>query len=326
MKNMLPKLCLAASLTLGAQAALAQSWTAYTSNPSANALSNKNFVEMAKEISAATGGKINIAVNLSGSLGIKETDMTQALGQGVLQFSDDGFFIGSVFEGSILRLPMLFTSLESLSKGMDAVRPYVEKALAERNIVFLAEYIYPPQVFWATFDMKSIDDLKGRKMRVTSLEQSAFITAFGGSPVNMGGSEVSTALQTGVVDGALTASTGGGMIWKDQLKTNYRLGVNFFNNAYLVNKDAFDALSPEHQKILRDIAVKWAKRNTEELAAAEATVTAQLAAGGIVVRQPTADDITKASARMKSYWIEWGKNKNARTKEALEKTMSALGL
>ena len=83
MKNMLPKLCLAASLTVGAQAALADNWTGYTSNPSANALSNKNFVEMAKEISAATGGKVNIAANFSGSLGIKEADMTQAVSQGV---------------------------------------------------------------------------------------------------------------------------------------------------------------------------------------------------------------------------------------------------
>ena len=137
---------------------------------------------------------------------------------------------------------------------------------------------------------------------------------------------MSTALQTGVVDGALTASTGGGLIWKDQFKSNYRLGVNYFNSVYVANKDAFDALSPEHQKVLRDIVVKWAKRNTEELEAAETTVTAQLAAGGIVVRQPTPEDITKASSRMKPYWIDWGKNKNARTKEALEKTMTALGL
>ena len=164
MKNVLPKLCLAASLTLGAQAALADNWTGYTSNPSANALSNKNFVEMAKEISAATGGKINIAANFSGSLGIKEADMTQAVSQGVLQFADDGFFVGSISEGAILRLPMLINSPENLNKGLDAVRPYVEKALAERNIVLLAQYTYPPQVVWATFDMKSIDELKGRKM------------------------------------------------------------------------------------------------------------------------------------------------------------------
>ena len=135
MKNMLPKLCLAASLGWCAGRACGQ-LDRVSSYPSANALSNKNFVEMAKEISAATGGKVNIAANFSGSLGIKEADMTAA-SQGVLDSADDGFFVGSIFEGAILRLPMLINSPENLDKGLDAVRPYVEKALAERNIVRL---------------------------------------------------------------------------------------------------------------------------------------------------------------------------------------------
>ena len=248
MNKVLNSLCLAAGLALVSQGALAENWTAYTSNPSANAPSNKNFIEMAKEFSNATGGKINIAVSLAGSLGIKETDMTQALSQGVLQLNDDGFFVGFVQEGGIARLPMLFNSMEELNKGLDALTPYVVEALAERNIVFLAQYTYPPQVAWASFDMRSIDAMKGRKIRTLSPEQGALVRAFGGSPVNMGASDVSTALQTGVVDGVFTASLGGGMIWKDQLKSNYRLGVNYANGAFLVNKDAFTALSPDHQK------------------------------------------------------------------------------
>jgi hypothetical protein len=33
-----------------------------------------------------------------------------------------------------------------------------------------------------------------------------------------------------VVDGVLTANTGGGNTWKDLLKFNYRIGVNYFNS------------------------------------------------------------------------------------------------
>src|SRR6266852_6310848 len=48
--------------------------------------------------------------------------------------------------------------------------------------------------------------------------------------VPIGAPEVPSALDRGVVDGVLTANTGGGNTWKDLLKYNYRIGVNYFNS------------------------------------------------------------------------------------------------
>ena len=60
--------------------------------------------------------------------------------------------------------------------------------------------------------------------------------------MTLGAPEVPSALDRSVVDGVLTASTGGGNIWKDLLKFNYRLGINYFNSVVIVNKERFGKL------------------------------------------------------------------------------------
>lgn len=325
------KLLLSAGLAFGLVAGAAsveatESWTGYTYLASDTSIGAKNLIELGKEFSEKSSGKIQVDINLAGSLGIKAADITQAVGQGIVQLAADGFFLGSIEEGGILRLPMMFSTIEEFNEGLKIVTPYLEKAFAEKNVVLLAQYVYPLQVSWATFDMKSLDDLNGRRMRVSSPEQGAFVKAYGGTPITIGGAEVPSALQTGVIEGVFTASVGGGRLWKDQLKSTYRTGPNFFNSAILVNKDAFDALSPEHQQVLRDLAIKYAEKATQEQMASEAEVTTELAAGGLIVNEPRADDVSKSITLMTPYWSEWSVTKSARTKEALTATMKALGL
>ncbi len=323
--------CLAAAalfcgLTMGIPAALAaQSWTGYTYLASDSLPGSKNLIALAKEFTEKTNGAVNLEINLAGSLGIKAADITQSVSSGVVQLAADGFFLGSIEEGGVLRLPMLFTTREEFDKGLKVVTPYLDKAFAEKGVVLLAQYLYPLQVSWGTYDIKSLADLKGHKLRVSSPEQGAFVSAFGGAPVTIGGAEVPTALQTGVVEGVFTASVGGGVLWKDQLKSTYRLGPNFFNSAIIVNKDAFEALSPEHQKLLRDLAVKYANQATEENMANEEAKTKELADGGIKVYQATADDAAQAVHLMKPFWSEWASSKSQRTQAALRETIAAVG-
>ena len=326
MKKFIRTVAFACGLLTGFGAAHAgQSWTGYTYLASDALPGSKNLIALAREFTEKTNGEVELNINLAGSLGIKAADITQSVGSGVVQLAADGFFLGSVEEGGVLRLPMLFTSKEQFDQGLEVMTPYLEEAFAEKGVVLLAQYLYPLQVSWGSYDIKSLDDLKGHKLRVSSPEQGAFVSAFGGSPVTIGGAEVPTALQTGVVEGVFTASVGGGRLWKDQLKSTYRLGPNFFNSAIIVNKEAFEALSPEHQKLLRNLAQKYAGQATAENMQNEASVTRDLAKGGIKVNEPSAADVKKATETMQPFWAEWAKSKNDRTQTALRKTLKALG-
>jgi TRAP-type C4-dicarboxylate transport system substrate-binding protein len=325
MKNLMKALMAGAMLSIAVPASAETSWTGYTYLSSDALPGSSNLIGLAKEFSEKSEGKVTININLAGSLGIKAADITQSVGSGIVEMSADGFFLGSVQEGGILRLPMLFSNKEEFDKALEIVTPYLEEAFAEQGVVLLTQYLYPLQVSWGTFDITKLDDLKGRKMRVSSPEQGAFVEAFGGSPVTIGGAEVPTALQTGVVEGVFTASVGGGRLWKDQLSSTYRLGPNFFNSAIIVNKDAFDALSEADQTLLRELANKYAGQATGENMANEDSVTKELAAGGIAVHEASEADIARAQKEMAGFWDKWAADKNERTQKALAEVRSALG-
>src|SRR5699024_8847250 len=141
------------------------------------------------------------------------TNITQAVSQGgTIQIADDGFPYGNIPIAGILNLPMLLPTEAQFEKAVKVMRPYLLDAFAKHGIKVLAIYHYPQQVLWSSKKLTSFSDLKGLKIRVSSPQQAKFVETFGGVPVTLGTPEVAPALQRGVVDGAITASTGGGII------------------------------------------------------------------------------------------------------------------
>ena len=55
--------------------------------------------------------------------------------------------------------------------------------------------------------MRSIEDLRGLKIRVPSRNSGLVVEAWGATPVSMPAPEIYNAMQTGVVDGAMIDAT-----------------------------------------------------------------------------------------------------------------------
>jgi TRAP-type C4-dicarboxylate transport system substrate-binding protein len=205
------------------------------------------------------------------------------------------------------------------------MKPYFERAYAAKGILLLGQYYYPLQVAWSRAPLVSLADMKGRKFRVTSPEQGEFVRRLGGTPVTLGAAEVPSALDRGVVDGVFTASSGGGKIWKDLLKSSYRLGPNFFDASIAVNKGAFEKLATDLQAKLRALVAETTPWITSELRNDEGAVTKQLAAGGITMTEPIPADVEAARKLLVPYWDEWAKSRGGDAVTALAKVRSALG-
>ena len=300
-------------------------WTAYTYSASAQQTAYKQLEALVQRVEQATNGALKIRPNVGGSLPINTQNITQATGDGLLQLGDDGFFVGAIPVGGVLRLPMLITSREEAERAGAAVVPFVERAYKRRGCVLLAQYWYPPQVIWSTRPLASPEDLRGQKLRVTSPEQGEFIRRFGGTAITIGAPEVPSALQSGTVDGVLTASVGGGRLWKDLLKANYRLAVNYFDAFFIANDEAFARLPRATQDVLRNEAGVAARAITEEHFQDEAEVTRQLAAGGIAVTEAKPEDVARGRERITPFWEEWGKRQQSDAREALAAARRALG-
>lgn len=249
--------CLLATAALAAgPAAAADNWRAYTYNAVATVTAVKGLNGLFEAIQKETQGQLNVRLNLGGTLPIAATNITQAVGDNVVQLGDDAFFVGSVPVGGVVRLPMFLPARADFEKAWDIEAGYLRAEFAKRNIVLLGRYIFPENVIWSKNKLTSLADIAGQKIRVISPEQSEFIKLLGGIPVTLGTSEVAAGIDRGVIDGALTASSGYGYVWRDLLKYSYRLNVSFIDSLILVNKDAWDKLSPAASR------PPWLRRTT----------------------------------------------------------------
>lgn len=303
----------------------ATTWQAYTYNPVGTVASVLGFKRLIDGFQKGAKGDITVNLHLGGSLPIAGNNITQAVSENVVQLADDGFATGNIPITAVLRLPMLLLSLSDMLKAMAVLKPYLERDYARKGIVVLGQYTYPFQVIWGRKKITSLDDIKGLKLRVTSVEEGEFIRRFGGTPITMNTADVAAALDRGVVDGALTASSGGGITWKDLLHWRYGFPTSFVNSTFVVNQ-ADDARLPAALRDalpgIGDEAAQWA---TNEMQRQEDAITADMAKSGMMVAAATPADIALAVQKMQSYWPEWAKVHGPEAVEVLGKIRAAVG-
>jgi TRAP-type C4-dicarboxylate transport system substrate-binding protein len=311
------------TIATGAQAATV--WECYVSNPVATTPAVQAVQHMIDAVKQQTNGALEINLHLGGSLPIKADGITAAVSDNVIQFADDTFATGTVPITAILRLPMLLQGYPDIDKAMAILRPHLDGAYGKRGIIVLGQFSYPLQVIWGRKKIASLADIKGVKLRVTSVEQGEFIRRFGGISLTIGAPDVAAALDRGLVEGVLTASSGGGLVWHDQLKYRYAFPTSYVNSTLIVNQDAFAKLPPATQKIVRDTAADAATWATAEMKRVEDEITARFAKEGMVLVDPSPADIKEATDRLKPYWDEWASKHGPEAVAILKEIRAAVG-
>jgi TRAP-type C4-dicarboxylate transport system substrate-binding protein len=325
-KTILIRASAAALLLLAATGAHAATvWESYVYNPVATLPSVQAIVRLIDNVKKQTNGELEINLHLGGSLPIKATDITAAVGDNVVQLGDDGFATGTIPITAIMRLPMLLQSDQDLAKAMAILRPHLDDAYGKRGIVVLGQYAYPFQVIWGKKKITSLADIKGLKLRVTSVEQGEFVRRFGGVSLPLGSPDVAAALDRGVVEGVFTASSGGGLTWHDLLKYRYGFPTSYVNSTIVVNREAFEKLPPATQKILRDSGADSATWASAEMQRVEDEVTAQFGKEGMILTAATPEEIKEATEKLRPYWDEWATKHSAEAVAILKEIRTAVG-
>ena len=308
---------------LAPTARAAENWNFYMHQSAPNFATSRGAKQLTEEIDKATGGEIKVRLHLSGTLQISASNITQAVGENVVQMGDDLFNSGNIPVAGIPRLPMLVQSYEDFAKVSAVLQPYVEKAFAQKGSTVLGSYTYPLQMMWGRKKLESLDDLRGLKMRVAQPEQGEFVRRFGGTSITMSAPEVPAALDRGVVDGIFTAGVGA-VLWKDQLKYGYQLIVNVNNSYFIVNNGAYAKLSPDLKAKLKKATEDAARWNQETMQKEEAESVQVLTTAGYIFTKGKPDEVTRAVNAVKPYWDEWAKSRGADVVEALAKVRAAL--
>src|SRR3982074_1328834 len=142
------KIAAALAAALLTTPAFAVEWNFYHHQSAPLFATSRGAKLITEELEKATNGEAKTRLHLSGTLQIAPNNITVAVADGVVQIADDLFNSGNIPVAGIPRLPGLVRTLDEFKKTADVLRPYLEKAFAEKGIVMLADYTYPLQVVW----------------------------------------------------------------------------------------------------------------------------------------------------------------------------------
>jgi C4-dicarboxylate-binding protein DctP len=197
-------------------------------------------------------------------------------------------------EFEALDLPYMFTSSEALHKvTRGPIGQGLLKKLESKGIVGLAFWDNGFRVISANKPMRRPEDMKGLKIRINASKvNEAMMRAVGALPQTMAFSEVYTALQTGVVDGA------DGPISNLYTQKHYEVQKHvvmtdhtYSGYAVIVNKKFWDGLPADVRTALQG-AMKEASEYNDQIAQkdADAAVAAITASGKTQIYKPSAEE------------------------------------
>lgn len=313
----------AALIAASATVAHAEDWTAYTYSSVSSTSAVKGMNRIVERVGADSD--LEIDLHLGKTLQIASSDITQAVGDGIIDMAADFFFSGSVPLARVLNLPMLIENDDEWAKAYAAMEPTLVDAFAQQGVVLLGGYRYPEQTIFTTFEINSLADLEGHKIRVTSPEQGHFIEEFGGAAITLSGSEVPTSLERGVIEGVLTASAGGAKKWHEFLPYNYRFAVNYGNSMIIANADSFEALSEDTQNTLRAIVAEEGPKTTAAFIEDEVAQKKLQSEAGMTLVDLADGDAADASAKLAPFWEAWAKENGPEYEAALATVREAIG-
>ncbi len=276
-----------------------------------------DFLEpFAREIEAATGGKVKVDIQTAGSALGTITKQWDQVADGIadISFGLHGIPRGRFTCTQVIELPFLTDSAKEANEVLWSVFP---DYLAEEHngVKVLALMAHDPGVL-ATAGGKRVEkpeDLAGLRIRVPSPFVAAMLEDLGAIPVGMPPGQVYENMQTGAIDGVVLPWAGLKEFRITEVTTNaVEIGAYTTPFYFIMNQDKFDSLPADVQTAIDNISGDTlVKKFPEWWAKWGAAGPAQISdAGGEVItanaelRQmwvdATADTVTKLEASLAS--------------------------
>lgn len=206
----------------------------------------------AEEVAKLSDGSLTVRIYPGGELGAGPQAQFKRAADGIadVTFGLQGY-TSSLFPGTLLvELPGLAPDAVAATRMLWRAIDLIEKEYDRTKV--LALWTNEKAVLMTrTKPVRTLEDIKGIKIRTPSKLQGEIIKALGAVPVAMPVTRMYNALKTGVVDGLLV---GASVIQSFKLGevARYYTDGPFANTAFflVMNRQAYDSLSAEHRKII----------------------------------------------------------------------------
>ena len=219
-------------------------------------------VEWGKEIEKRTNGRVKVTVHTGGTL----TPADKCFDGVVKGISDIGLSCHAYTRGKfplfeVVDLPLGsksgYASTKLINEFYNKFKP---KEFDEVKNMYL--HGHGPAIYHTKKAVYKLEDFKGMKIRCTGLA-TKIVTALGGTPVGMPMPETYDSLSRGIVDGTLNPF---------EALQGFKFGevVKFSTESYgsanstgfyiVMNKDKWNSLPPDIQKIIEKINEEWIEK------------------------------------------------------------------
>jgi len=304
------------AITLGllASTAMAKTTLRIQSHQAPASTQGKLLQEFEKNVELMSGGEIDLEMFYSASV-VKSAETFDAAMSGIL---DCDMTNGSYQTGKNAAFQFVADTMGGYDTPMQYLawvnygggREEINKLYAPFGMTFIGAHVGGQESLNSTRPLRGVEDLKDFKFRSPPGMESEIFASLGAKPVVMDFTEVFTALETGIVDGA-DAST---------LAVNVSIGVydvakhttfpgfhSMSSDQLACRTDVWEAI-PEgqrkiievaHKALMADYVMKTLVENGEALTS--------LPEKGVTTYDWSADDRSKFRTAAQNAWTEWSK-------------------
>lgn len=219
------------------------------------------FNKMKAAIDQKTGGAVKIRL-YPGQVQGDERDVVRKISTGQLQggsFTAVGLSMVNP-KVLVLQMPLIFQTYAQLDKVRKALKEELEQSFREKGYELLGWGDVGWVYIFSKNPVANKEDLKKHKVWTWGDDPitKAMMRESGVSPRLLGLPQVYPALNTGMVDAVYNAPLACLTLqWHTKVKHYSDFPLAIAIGATVVSKKAFDAISPEHQKVVKEIAEKY---------------------------------------------------------------------
>eukprot|EP00903_Cladosiphon_okamuranus_P002416 g2414.t1 len=258
----------------------------------------QNLQLFKEEVEKNSNGDIAVEIYDSAQL-YKDKEVPAAVGSGSIEMGVASLtrYVGDVPAVDIFYQPFLFDTEDKVRAAVapgSSVRGPLDEAIKETGSTVLWWQAYGGAIMLSNgAPVKTPEDMKGKKVRVFGKTLGDFVTAAGGAPTLISGSEQYLAYQRGTVDIGMTGVSGvkSRKLWDvmDTITVTNNADIEFI---VVINTDFWNGLSDEHKAIIQAAALKAETDVRDRMSQIEADAYAAAEENGMTVYKPTAEELS----------------------------------
>lgn len=215
------------------------------------------FASFAEDVEELTEGRVKFQMHTGGALGGPQETLDNII-TGIMDVGRGlhGYNPGKYRAQTVLHLPFLAegngAELSIVAQTLYDTFPEIQEEYSDVKPLWI-HAADPYAIVTKDKPVRSFEDVKGLKLRTPSVEGGEMIESWGATPVSVPAPEIYDSLQKGVIDGGVFPVAAIKDFNIVDLVDYVTIG-NFNTSLFYVsmNKDSWDRISPEDQKLIEE--------------------------------------------------------------------------